>query len=148
MKIAMSCDHYGYPLKLWLKAWLEGRGHTVMDMGCEGVEPVATLLDDADKAFAAVVKGVADRAIVVCMSGGALAVRANKFDGLRAVVGWNADVVKHDREASDVNVLALAGHFVTPAEAERLVEVFLATPFEALERRVKRLARLAERPVV
>ena len=142
MRIALGCDHYGYPLKIHLMTWLAAQGHEVVDKGGMA-QPDEGFVDYADAVCLAVVKGEAERGILLCMSGGAMALRANRHPQLRAVVGWQPEALAHDREATDVNVLALPACYITPAEAEKLVQVFLETTFQPLERRVRRLARLA-----
>lgn len=147
MKIAMGCDHYGFALKGRLKAWLEARGHEVLDCG-GGAEADDRLMEYTDAVCRAVVTGDAERGIVVCMSGGFPLVRSNRWQGVRAVLGWHEEALAHDRAASDVNVLALSGKFLDGAVAEALVGVFLEVPFEPLPRRLMRLARLDEEIVV
>lgn len=143
MKIAMGCDHYGFALKQRLIGWLESRGHVVLDCG-GSAEPDDRLMDYTDDVCKAVAGGDAERGIVVCMSGGFPTVRINRWQGLRCVLGWHAEALRHDREASDVNMLTLSGRFLPHEEAELLVEIFLETPFDPLPRRLARLARLDE----
>lgn len=145
MRLALSCDHYGYPLKFHLIKWLTAQGHQVVDAGGT-LQPDEHFIDHADAVCTAVAKGDAERGIILCRSGGCMAIRANRYPQLRAVVGFEAAVLTHDREASDVNILALPAYYMAPEQAERLVTVFLATPFEALDRRVRRLQRLAAPP--
>lgn len=132
---------------MWLMQVLQAQGHEVLDKGTFSLLPDDGLVDYVDAACGAVIAGEAERAILLCMSGGLPVVRANRFDGLRAVVGFDEDVLKHDREASDVNVLTLPSHYLSNDKMERLVRVFLETGFVPLERRVKRLERLARVPV-
>lgn len=142
MKLVLASDHYGYPLKVWLLGWLVAQGHEVVDAGgAAGAD--SHLLDYVDVACKAVARGKAERGVLVCMSGGMAAIRANRYPALRCVTGWDARVVAHDREASDVNMLALAGYDMSLRQAEDVVAAFLATPFEPLPRRLARLAALA-----
>jgi ribose 5-phosphate isomerase B len=144
MKIALGNDHLGFSLKQAVAAWLEGQGHDVLDMGNLSAEADARICDYADTALAKVKGGGAERAILICQSGGFMVIRANKWAGLRAVVALTPESVAHDRQASDINVLGLAAGYMGQAEALACVGAFLETPFEPLPRRVARLARLEE----
>lgn len=143
MKIAIGCDSYGLVLKARLVAWLEGQGHEVVDCGIDSAEDGRTLLACTDTVCRMVSGGGAERGVLVCRSGGFPLVRANKFKRLRCVMGWDVEAMRHDREASDVNVVALAGGY-GEVDAEGVLAAFLGTEFEALERRVIRLGQLDE----
>lgn len=143
MKIALGCDHFGFDLKTRLIAWLQAHGHEAVDCGGRA-EPEERLLEVTDAVCAAVKSGQVDRGIVMCMSGGLVTVRVNRWKGIRGVLGWNVEALKHDRAASDVNVLTLSGRFMAPEMAEALVDVFLAEAFEPLPRRLARLANMDE----
>lgn len=145
MKIVLASDHYGYSVKAWLLGWLAARGHDVVDMGGTAVAD-ANLVAYVDAACTAVAKGEAERGILLCMSGGLPVIRANRYAALRCVTGWDARIVAHDREASNVNMLALAGYDMTLRQAEEIVTAFLETSFEPLERRMRRLEALAVPP--
>jgi ribose 5-phosphate isomerase B len=64
VRLAMGCDHAGYPLKLILKAFLDDEGHEVIDLGTDSEEPV-DYPDFCAAAARAAVDGRADRAIVL-----------------------------------------------------------------------------------
>lgn len=143
MKIAIGGDSYGLALKTRVAAWLRGQGHEVVDCGVDSADDGRSLLACTDGVCRLVSGGVAERGVLVCRSGGFPLVRANKFKGLRCVMGWDVEAMRHDREASDVNVVALAGGY-GGVDAEAVLAAFLGTGFEALERRVARLSQLDE----
>lgn len=140
MKVAVGADHYGYPLKLAVVRWLEENGHTVQDAGCHAFIADPNIAEYADAVAGAVAQGRAERGVLLCKSGGAMGIRANRWRGVRAVQGGPA--LEHDREASDVNVLCVAAYYESWQQVEGYLETFFETGFQALERRVKRLARL------
>src|SRR4029450_13051594 len=82
MRIALAADHAGYQLKDDLAAWLREAGHDVVDLGTNGPESVdypeygARLAD-------AVARGDAERGIVVCGSGTAFSIPANRNPACR-----------------------------------------------------------------
>lgn len=142
MKVAVGADHYGYPLKLVVVRWLAEHGHEVVDVGCHEFQPDEKIADYADAVSSAVANGGVERGILLCMSGGAMCIRANRWPGVRAVLA--SETLEHDREASDVNVLGIAAYYESWESLVEKLAIFFETPFEALERRVKRLARLDE----
>lgn len=142
MRIAVGCDHYGFPTKLVVKRWLEGEGHEVLDVGCEGMADDDGLCDHADSVARAVLGGGAERGVLVCGTGVAMCIRANRWPGIRAAVCRAGMDARGARNNSDINVLVLEGQKVSAHLAEHLLKGFVETPFEALERRVRRVAKL------
>jgi ribose 5-phosphate isomerase B len=144
MKVAVGADVFGFPLKLVVVKWLEANGHKVTDVGTHKYEADEKIADYADAVARAVATKKAERGILLCKSGGFMCIRANRYPGVRAVVYMNGIMLRHDREASDVNVLCLGAHFETPYRVEHVLETFFETKFKKLARRVKRLKRLDE----
>lgn len=129
MKIALAADHAGYSYKDRLAEELAARGHTVFDYGTHG--PAA--VDYPDYGFAvghAVASGLAERGIVVCGSSIGISIAANKVPGVRCAVAFEPLVTELSRRHNDANVLALSERITGWEMIERLVEVFLETPFE------------------
>jgi len=68
--------------------------------------------------------------VLVCGSGQGMAMRANRFSFIRAALCWNEEIAKLSKQHNDANVLCLAGRFIVFPVAERILDVFLKTPFE------------------
>lgn len=142
MKIALAADHAGFALKQRIGARLRELGHEVRDLGT-GSEASCDYPDFASNAAHDVVRGAADRAILVCTTGVGMSIAANKIPGVRAALAINEDAVRLTREHNDANVLALASKYTTEGEAATLVEIFLNTPFSGGERHARRLDKIA-----
>jgi ribose 5-phosphate isomerase B len=145
MTIYLGADHGGFALKEHLKALLSAEGHTVTDCGNTELVPDD---DYPDFAFAVADRVSADpgaRGILVCRSGGGMAVAANKVRGVRAATAFSPAEVAHDRRDDDINVLCLSADFVPAQEAPQYVSTFLTEPFSGGERYVRRLAKIAVR---
>ncbi|MEG1609537.1 MAG: RpiB/LacA/LacB family sugar-phosphate isomerase, partial [Clostridia bacterium] len=71
-----------------------------------------------------------DRGIVMCGTGIGISIVANKFKGIRATLCHNEFTAQMCRQHNDSNCLALGGRIVTPAEAKKIVEIWLDTQFE------------------
>ncbi len=67
----------------------------------------------------------------------------NKIDGVRAVVGSDAQTIIAARADEDANVLCLAADRLTLQEMQSYIELFLSSPFSAQERHQRRLEKLA-----
>ena len=140
MRICIGADHRGFPLKEHVVHLLRGEGHKVTDVGTNSEEPT----DYPDYALAvarAVAEGKAERGITVCWTGNGMNITANKVPGVRAGLCLNDDMAMMTRAHNDANVLSLASRYVSFAEAEKIVHVFLSTVFEG-GRHIPRLAKV------
>ena len=142
MRIAMGCDHAGFPLKEALKAFLKEEGHEVEDFGTDSEEMV-DYPDFCAAAARAVVDGRADRGIVLGGSGQGEQLAANKVRGTRAALCNDLYLTELSRRHNDANVLAIGGRIVAVALAQEIVRLWLATPFEG-GRHARRLEQVAE----
>lgn len=79
--------------------------------------------------------------ILVCGSGQGMNIRANRFPFIRSALCWSEEVAALAREHNDANVLCLGGRLVSFPVAEKILEVFLKTPF-AGGRHQKRVDKL------
>ena len=138
MKISLGCDHGAYALKEHLKDYLTKQGHTVVDCGTYSTDSCDYPLF-ARAAAQKVAGGECDRGIVLCTTGIGVSITANKVRGIRCALCRDLLTATLTRQHNDSNMLALAGGFTGPFEAERLVDAFLTTEFEGgrHERRVK-----------
>jgi ribose 5-phosphate isomerase B len=141
MKIAVAADHGGWPLKEAVLAVVRAAGHEPLDLGTDSAAPV-DYPDFTAKAARAVLRGDADRAIVLCGSGVGAAVAANKLRGIRAGVCHDVYSAHQAVEHDDMNVLALGARVVGTNLAEDLVRTFLAARYTNEERHRRRLAKV------
>jgi ribose 5-phosphate isomerase B len=129
MRLIVGSDHAGFALKEQVKAYLQGEGHDVTDVGTTGEESV-DYPDYAALVGQAVAAGEADFGVLVCGSGLGMAIAANKVPGVRAVQLMDAEMAKMSRMHNDANVVTLAGRYTEPLKAEAILDTFLTTPFE------------------
>ena len=146
MKIFLGADHNGYTLKETLEDHLKQSGHTVVDDG-----NLQLVSDDDFPQFAG--KVVSDilasedqdpRGILLCGSGQGMAIAANRFKGIRAIVAWDKEQARLGRNDDDSNVLALPAYLLkdSPQIAFGIVDTWLDTPYEAIPRRIRRIEQL------
>ena len=137
MNVAVAFDHRGVHLR---EAVLETlAGHTVVDLG---TDTDAVRIDYPDKARElgeAILRGDAERGVLVCGSGVGAAVAACKMRGIRAAICHDVYSAHQGVEHDDMNVLCLGSEVVGPSLAGDLVSTFLGASFDGGERYVERL---------
>lgn len=146
MRIALAADHAGYELKAGIARYLAEKAVAFTDLGC-GPDESVDYVDFAAKGAAEVLSGACDRAILVCGTGMGMAVVANKFKGIQATPCWNAYTAEMSRRHNDSNCLTLGGRTTPLADAIRIVQIWLDTPFEGGRhaRRVDKIKELENR---
>jgi ribose 5-phosphate isomerase B len=138
--IIIGSDHAGFDLKERVKEWLEARGLLVEDIGSRSPERV-DYPDYAHLVAEAIASGRRARGVLVCGTGIGVAIAANRHPGVRAAVVCSEQTARLAREHNDANVLALGGRTTDPGLAERILDVWLETPF-AGGRHARRVAKL------
>ncbi|MBI4342912.1 MAG: ribose 5-phosphate isomerase B [Candidatus Omnitrophica bacterium] len=143
-RVAIGADHGGFALKAKLVAFLRARGVEVADLGTHSPKP-CDYPTVGYKVAAAVAEGRFDRGILLCKSGIGIAIAANKVPGVRAGVCGDLFDAERSRAHNDANVLVLGAEKLRVAQAARILERWLATPFESggrHERRVRQIAAI------
>ncbi|HEY6067022.1 MAG TPA: ribose 5-phosphate isomerase B, partial [Thermoanaerobaculia bacterium] len=135
MKIAVGCDHAGFPLKSGVIGCLRELGHSVDDLGTDSTEPV-DYPDFARAVALSVASGRSDRGIVICGSGVGASVAATKVPGVRASMCHDTFSARQGVEDDDMNVLCLGARVIGPALASELVRAFVNATFSGAERHV------------
>lgn len=143
MVVYFGADHGGFELKERLKPFVKNIGYEIVDMGAATLDKNDDYPDFAAKVAAKVGADPANsRGIVFCHSGAGVDMTANKFKEVRSTLGLSADQIYDARHDDDMNVLAVAAGFTVPEDAEKMVKVFLETPFGSEERYKRRLEKI------
>jgi RpiB/LacA/LacB family sugar-phosphate isomerase len=130
MRVALASDHAGYELKEKVKEYLRSLGVEIQDLGAFSAAQSVDYPDYAAAAAARVSDGTADRAVLICATGAGMCITANKVPGIRAVAGWEPEIVRLSRAHNDANVLCLPGRFMEAKTAQELVKIWLVTAFD------------------
>ncbi|MBL4861445.1 MAG: ribose 5-phosphate isomerase B [Crocinitomicaceae bacterium] len=139
--IPIGADHAGFELKSKVIEFLKGKGYEVKDFGCHSEDsidypdfghPVASLVEENEAMLG----------ILICGSGNGINMTANKHQGVRSALCWNAELAQLSREHNNANIITLPARFISDEEAIKMVNVFLETAFEGgrHERRVNKIA--------
>lgn len=141
MRVAVGCDHAGFPLKGPAIEELRRLGHQVADLGTDSSEPV-DYPDSAQAVAEAVMRGEADRGLLLCGSGVGACVAANKVPGVRAATCHDTYSAHQGVEHDDVNVLCLGARVVGEELALEILRSFFGATFSNAERHARRLAKV------
>ena len=138
MKLVISADHAGFPLKEDVRAYLEKAGHEIVDLGAFSGNDPDDYPDFAELVGEAINKGVSQRGILICGSGVGVCVAANKIPGIRAGMCHDTYSAHQGVEHDDMNVLVMGARIIGTALAYEVVEAFLKAKFIANEERFVR----------
>lgn len=139
--IAIGSDHAGFDYKERVISYLEGKGFSFKDFGCyskdsvdypDFAHPVASAVESGDYAFG----------ILLCGSANGVAITANKHQHIRAAICWGEELAELARKHNDANIICIPARFVREDLAEKMVDLFMQTEFEAgrHEKRVHKIA--------
>lgn len=163
MKIALSTDHAGMELLGQLQQYLESLGHECVNYGPDTFQPEDDYPDFIFPAAEAVTSGECEVGIIMGGSGQGEAMAANRVKGVRCAVyygpaqsvgvvnaeghtaGDEYEIIRLSRQHNDANMLSLAARFLSVEEVQKVVTLWLETPFGAVERHQRRIAKLDER---
>src|ERR1051325_6764767 len=143
MKVSLGSDHAGFELKKILMDYLKQGGHELIDVGTNGTQPV-DYPDFAEALALSLLRGAAERGILICGSGVGASVAANKVPGIRAAICHDVYSAHQGVEHDDMNILCLGSEVIGAELAVDLVRAFLAARFDGGERYVRRLKKVEE----
>ncbi|MCP5095973.1 MAG: ribose 5-phosphate isomerase B [Chloroflexi bacterium] len=124
MKVAVACDHGGFPLKEMVLQTVRDAGHDPIDLGTDSSDSV-DYPDFAQKIGIAINSAVADRGILICGSGAGANIAANKIKGLYASVCHDTYSAHQAVEHDDMNVLCMGARIIGAETAKELVNAYL-----------------------
>ena len=127
--IPIGADHAGYELKEILIPYLESKGYSIKDFGCNSNEsvdypdfahPVASMIENDSTMLG----------ILICGSGNGINMTANKHQGVRGALCWLPEIAELARLHNNANILVLPARFLTTEAAMKIVDLFFSTNFE------------------
>ncbi len=142
-KVYLAADHRGVGLKLYLIEMLTAAGYSVVNLGVDDPETSVDYPDVAATLADAMKNDDKSRGIIICSTGAGVQIAANRYRHLRATRVDRPTQARDDRIHNDINVLALAADDIDIEVAFMCVETFLETPFDAAERRVRRIQKIS-----
>ena len=141
MKIAIGCDHAGFPLKAALIEVIKDSGHNVDDVGAFDDQP--SDYPDFARAVAERIASLrAERGVLICGSGVGASVAANKVPRVRAALCHDTFSARQGVEDDDLNVLCVGARVIGPALAKEVLLAFLEARFSHADRHARRLGKI------
>jgi ribose 5-phosphate isomerase B len=129
MKILIASDHAGFETKQKVIAKYKQQ-FTFVDMG-PSTDERTDYPDFADKVVRELLKNPSDTfGVLICGSGQGMAMRANKYQDIRAALCWNGESAKLSRAHNDANILCLGGRLLDFATLCEAFESFVGATFE------------------
>ncbi len=140
--IAIGSDHAGYGLKQAVMKHLEEKELEFKDYGTYS-EASCDYPDFAEAVSQAIIKGEADRGILICGTGIGISIAANRHREIRAALCGDCFSAKATREHNDANILAMGARVVGEGLALQIVDTFLETEFSHGPNHVRRISKLS-----
>jgi len=127
MKIAIGADHRGFMQKEFIKKHMSDIEW--LDVGTDNQERTDYPIF-SDKVVELMRAGSAQYGILLCGTGGGMAVAANRHKNIYAVVAWNAEVARRCKQEDNANILVLPSDFITEVDAVSMIKDWLAQEFK------------------
>lgn len=140
--IAVGSDHAGFGLKQAVMAHLKERGEEFKDYGTY-TEASCDYPDFAEAVSQAIIKGEADKGILICGTGIGISIAANRHREIRAALCGDCFSAEATRQHNDANILALGARVVADGLACKIVDTFLDTPFSNGANHIRRVSKLS-----
>ena len=119
--IVIGCDNAAVHLKNELMDFMEKKGYTVENMGCDYV---------AEKVCQEIINsGYQKHGVLICGTGLGMAMTANKFKGIRAGVCHDIFSAERLKLSNDGNVICMGERVIGTELAKRILEKWLELDF-------------------
>lgn len=138
MKIALGCDHGGFPLKKEILKYLESEGIEYIDYGCYDENSVDYPVF-AKKVAQAILSKECDYGMLFCGTGIGISIAANKIRGIRCGLCSDVYSAKKTKEHNNANILAMGARVIGPGLAVEIADAFLKTDYSNLDKHQRRL---------
>jgi ribose 5-phosphate isomerase B len=127
--VGLASDHAAFPLKQYVKSYLEAKGIPYKDYGTY-TEDSCNYATYGHALAQGIEQGEVYPGIAMCGSGEGISMTLNKHQGIRAGLCWIPEIAHLIRQHNDANVLVMPGRFIDNAMAEKILDEFFATEFE------------------
>ena len=126
--IGLASDHAAFPLKQFVKKYLDEKGIAWKDYGTL-TEESCNYATYGHALANAVEAGECYPGIAMCGSGEGISMTLNKHQGIRAGLAWCEEVGALVKEHNDANVLVMPARFVSLETALKIVDTWMNTEF-------------------
>jgi len=132
IRIAIASDLSGFPLKDSLvKYFKEERSKEIeiINFGINDVNAPKPYFEQASKVAKAILKGDAEKGILICGTGQGMAIVANKHKGIYATVAVDIFSGERGKIINNSNIITLGGWITAPFHGIQIVKSWLEMSF-------------------
>ncbi|MDL2322571.1 RpiB/LacA/LacB family sugar-phosphate isomerase [Bacteroidales bacterium OttesenSCG-928-A17] len=127
--VGLASDHGGYEMKEFVRVYLDKHEIPYIDYGTYTSESV-NYTAFGHKLAEAIENNEVQIGIAACGSGNGINMTLNKHAIIRSALCWDEEITQLARLHNDANVLVLPGRFLPLDTAQKMIDIFLNTPFE------------------
>ncbi len=142
--IFLGADHAGFDIKNILIEDLDFKNIDFEDLGAYTLDSNDDYTKYAQAVSEAVLKNPGSVGVLICGNAEGVCIVANKFDGIRAGIGYSIQAAKSMKTDDNANILCLPGRLNIDDDPIKILETFLITPFSEKKRHKKRLKHIKE----
>jgi ribose 5-phosphate isomerase B len=136
MKLAIGNDHVAVEMKKEIKAYLEGKGIEMIDVGTNSTDRFNYPISGY-KVAKLVAAGKVDGGVLICGTGVGISLAANKVHGIRACVCSEPYTAKLSKQHNNSNIIAFGARVIGIETAKMIVDEWLAAKYEGGRHQVR-----------
>ena len=129
MKIGIANDHTALEMKKDIIAYLESKGHEIVNYGTDSTESTDYPIW-GEKVANAVAGGEVEKGIAICGTGLGISLACNKVNGIRACVCSEPYTARYSRLHNNCNIICFGARVIGIEMAKMIVDEFFETEFE------------------
>lgn len=141
--VFLGADHAGFLFKNTLKDALHVLGYVIEDLGAHELVADDDYPEYASKVAHAVLAHPGSKGVLLCGSAEGMCMAANKFEGIRAGVGFSQEAARLMRTDDDANIICVPTRIALVDDKVEIVKMFLETPFSNEPRHIRRINEIA-----
>ena len=142
MKIGIANDHTALEMKKDIIAYLESKGHEIVDYGTDSTESTDYPIW-GEKVANAVASGEVEKGIAICGTGLGISLACNKVNGIRACVCSEPYTARYSRLHNNCNIICFGARVIGIEMAKMIVDEFFETEFEG-GRHARRVGKIED----
>ena len=129
--IVIGCDNAAVPMKNMLIKFLESKGISVENMGCDSADDPTNYPTIAKRVCEKIISsGYEKRGILVCGTGIGMSMTANKFKGIRAAVCHDNFSAERSILSNNANVLCMGERVIGHELAKKITGEWITLEFK------------------
>lgn len=129
--IVIGCDNAAVPMKEMLIRFLQAKGITVENVGCDSADDPTVYPAVAQRVCEKIAEsGFTKRGILLCGTGIGMAITANKFKGIRAAVCHDNYSAERSVLSNNSNVLCMGERVIGHELAKKIAGEWITLEFK------------------